>query len=605
MTIPQVKAVVGTTTYQGNALVGGQIIRVENGFDTATVTFADRKCINRATITKGAAISIYFKDYQETAWTTVFTGVIRFLREETNPTEILTAKCDGAGYPFLNMLCAREYGSQAQASDVAGTLMDSIQEILVDANDGIITKYTEHVLGSTNDSGYTFTATIEPIAGEIKYVYYPYKPCSKAIEDLCDIVTAIKAGGAGPHWIVLPTSEFLLTTVGAHSVIVAAAGWPTYYGGTALLSTLIQGIDFVQNSFESLEKDANYVAYYGQWRRPGNGDFWTEENVVLWGHTGGGVLDLLDSHTAIVGTHSLVCDLISAGGYFWYPLAQNAAWNFSVFDRNHIPTLNFYARRSDTLTAVNVTLNEDEANYWNYNFISTMTSPNEWYHYSIPFGPFWTVLEGSYWEKVGAPVWNAIDYVKFGVSYTAGADFFVDGLYFGDVPICRIAREQYPGEGGTLGQTANPVKMKIIVDDVGKDDSLLATDDSGVMAQIAYAELLKGRTTPMIGTFTTKMLKDALPGELFHIHARPNSLGAFQVHGDFRTTKLTHIWDKQGFWTHYDVTSDVVNHSARSRWTDLNRVLEDARPEFQDRQASNIKAGTVDVSAVTFEHEYI
>ena len=128
--------------------------------------------------------------------------------------------------------------------------------------------------------------------------------------------------------------------------------------------------------------------------------------------------------------------------------------------------------------------------------------------------------------------------------------------------------------------------MKLIVDDVGKDDSLVAADDSGLMAQLAYNELLRLQKTALAGTVDlTSIVPDALPGQLFNVQGT-----------DMRCTQIVHTIapSPEGYRTLLTLTDDLINSRARMRYEDTNRVWESIRPEWQDRQASNIKAGTVD-----------
>jgi hypothetical protein len=125
--------------------------------------------------------------------------------------------------------------------------------------------------------------------------------------------------------------------------------------------------------------------------------------------------------------------------------------------------------------------------------------------------------------------------------------------------------------------------MRLITDNVGKDDSLVATDDSGVMAQLAYAELLRQQKVTYHQTLTMPMIPKALPGQQFSLATvtyRASEI-VHEIAGDDYTTTLT-------------LTSDLINGRTRQRYEDVNKAYANMRPEFQDRQASSIKAGQVD-----------
>jgi len=66
MRSPQVYINVGGTDYT-NITLSADVTRVENGFDTATVTLTDYKSINYPTVTADATIVIYVKDQPDAA----------------------------------------------------------------------------------------------------------------------------------------------------------------------------------------------------------------------------------------------------------------------------------------------------------------------------------------------------------------------------------------------------------------------------------------------------------------------------------------------------------------------------------------------------------
>jgi hypothetical protein len=124
------------------------------------------------------------------------------------------------------------------------------------------------------------------------------------------------------------------------------------------------------------------------------------------------------------------------------------------------------------------------------------------------------------------------------------------------------------------------------------------------MAQMAYAELLKAQSTPTIGQFTVSMIKDLLPGQLLHIHAQKRAVGTFAIDMDMRVLEFEHQISDQGFKTQVTVSSDVLNSSARTRYNDWNTIFQSVRPDMQDRQASSIKAGDMDIRITKLEKDY-
>lgn len=152
----------------------------------------------------------------------------------------------------------------------------------------------------------------------------------------------------------------------------------------------------------------------------------------------------------------------------------------------------------------------------------------------------------------------------------------------------------YTAKNATLIRVANPIRTKVLSDNVGKDDSLNASDDSGLLAQLAKAELLRCTTESTNGKFTLPLLSDVLPGQYFYFGNE-----------DWRITKVTHLIEyPDTFATAIDVTDDLLNSSTRLRYEDINKVYAAIRPEWQDRSASSLKASDIDIRVVPLEKAY-
>lgn len=599
--IPQVQLTVttGGVSYVIDGLTSGKIIRNENGFDTATFTVADgvgndASRYYPATIDAGSLVTCEMKDASDAAWTTVFSGVIRFAYVRMFGQEHkLDLKCDGAGYGFDETVVGEEYGT-----DSTNPTLDTISEILTDATHGIIPLWVNKILGNgANASGYAYTyANVENIAGAMKYVYFPFKPCSKALADLGDLLQAIKGAAAGCHWIVGTDDKFRLKTVGSDQ-----AGWDDYYGGSQAASTLEEGQDLLSYSFESLTKEANYVLYHGAMRKPADGDKWTENNSALWAVTNGAVADESGAGLVQIGSYSLKFSPTVAGGsWIDYPSTHDAAWNITnCGGRYNIPTFSFWVY-NNTGNTFNVRLHDSTA--VGYFQLSSLLNPpaTTWQGYSFPIGPYGKNNDmGLFWVPTiitGTPSWSNIDYVQF-IFYSAAGAAYLDGVQFNG-HIIRGAKEAGIGVN-------NKLKLKVITDDVGKDDSLVAADDSGVMAQLAKAELYRCKTTPLVGELRVPYLYDLLPGQLIHTHAKKNAAGTFNVDCDMRGVRVEHDFDvPNGFTSRVAVTSDVINSYPRMAWSNMNKVLAAARPEFQDRQATSIKTREIDITQSILEVTY-
>jgi len=614
---PVVKAVVGGVTFEGEDLLRGQVIRVENGFDTCTLDFNDYKSKNYPGNINcdagGDPVELYFKDASEAGWIKVFHGVIRFMHL-LMPTETLRLKCDGRGRGFTEEVCAEEYGVQS-----SNPTLDTIKEILEDATNGIVDKWVEKLLGTATDTGFTYTTEVENIAGTIQYLYFPYKPCSKCLDDLVDIVQAIKGASAGPHWLVTPDAKLIVTTVANPHAGAIAAGWTKYYGGSQANATLVQGTDFTRVKFQKLSKEANYILYHGRLRKPGNGDFWTESNAANWDTS---VINAAwqctmsdDAGVKVVGANSLeaYCDNAGAQFDFCYPSSKDAAMDLTKIGGEHnIPTVSFYAQadsnvdRSSGLPFIFLGKYTEPGGVpllegWQYEFGSFMPTDDKWYTFNLPIGPHWSSAGKEFdgWQIRNNDQWGNVDIVHFKAISKTGVrgKLYIDGLTINGW-VLRGARQ------AAAYSSADPARIKVITDDVGKDDSLVASDDSGTIARLAAAELLRCKTLPTVGFVVTPIIKDLWPGMLLHLHAKPDSGGTFQVDSDFRVVKLVHTFGVEGYFTQSFVTSDVVNSRARAGFDDYNRMMATVRPEFQDRQASSMKARDIDITQAILEKSY-
>lgn len=596
MTKPQTQLTIGGTVIDSPQSF--DIIRVENGFDSGTIVIANTASkYYPSPATKGASAKLEVKDSSEASYVTLLEGRTRQACPELSLAgEFLRLKCDGAGYGLAETVCADEYGSES-----THTSLDTLTEIITDATNGLIPNWVNKILGGAA-SGFAYTTTnVATINDVIKYLYFPYKPCNKTLDDICDIVTALKAGSAGAHWIVTPTADLRVKLLDG-----TQTGWTKYYGNSQANATVEQGVDFTAFKYDELERESNYVVYYGVWRRPGNGDSWTENSSSLWNHTVTDMEVTDEATVKLVGNYSLRLESPNGvGGFAWYPSAQTANWDFTkISTPTHVPTVNFHFRRSGTISDVNIAFcTTDQNNNYNYGFSSLLSSANTWYHVKLPLGPYWEQWNESgatfAWTKINSPDWANIDFIQLTWSAAAGIYGYLDGLYIGDVPLCRVAKKS----DATIN--TQKLKVKVITDNIGKDDSLVATDDSGTMAHMAYAELLRGQTTPIVGTISVPMIKDLLPGQLLHVHACKTATGAFNINKDMRVTRIHHILDvERGFLSEITVTDDLTNAHSRMSYTDFNAVLANTRPEFQDRQATSLKAGEVNINVARLVKEY-
>jgi len=623
---PQVRVTVttGGTAYVMDKITGGKIVRNENGFDTADIIMGDVSGLNHsrhypAEVAGGSLVKCEMKDASEPAWLaahTVFNGVTRFCYVKMNEQGwTLDLKCDGA-CGFAESVVGEEYGVESR-----NPTLDTIKEILTDANHGIIPAWTNSILGNlANASGYAYTfADVEDIAGSMRYVYLPFKPCQKAIGDVCDLLQAIKGSNAGCHWIVGTDDKFRLKTVGSDQ-----AGWDDYYGGSPTAATLEEDIDFLSYDIQDLTKEANYILYHGAFRKPGNGDLWTENNAGLWGVPAGAFVTLSNEGPDTiwkVGHYSLkalvnIQDISQE--YWFYPTAQNAAWNITRIGGSYtIPTFSFWARRNAALT---LAASPDWMGIWFVNNFGAsilyeadidltkfLPEVDKWYNITFGIGDNWQQYESNSAFRGISPAggggsWTAVNWVGFDiVNKPVGSILYIDGMQFNGW-VLRGAKETGIGPN-------NKLKLKVITDDIAKDDSMRfgtpGTTDLGVMAQLAKAELYRCKTTPLVGEIRTPYLYDLLPGQFVHIHAKKNAAGTPLIDRDMRVVRHELDFSSPGgFISVIGVTSDLINSYPRMAWTNMNKILASGRPESQDRQATSLKMREIDVTQTILEETY-
>jgi hypothetical protein len=65
-----------------------------------------------------------------------------------------------------------------------------------------------------------------------------------------------------------------------------------------------------------------------------------------------------------------------------------------------------------------------------------------------------------------------------------------------------------------------------------------------------------------------------------------------------------HSISKTNYTSLISITDDLTNGRARLRYEDVNKQWSAIRPEFQDRQASSIKASSIDLRVARLAENY-
>lgn len=580
---PQIKVEAGSTEIQSDC-INTTVVRPENAISYVKLVASDYEGKNYVgNLDAFTVLKVSFR-YGSDAWTKVFEGTVYEVGPELDKNQqTVVATAYGYGRALAVTHCNVNYGKESE-----NTTIDTPEEIWDDLVDNHINKDFDG-----NATGYAITKTkIKAIATPtINFVPSPYRKNIDLINQVCRFYTASQAGAASVHWFVDPSKNLWIDSIGAHTV--DTANWPSYWGASQAASTLVEGEDFVHFDFKKKVKGfANKIILLSPLRKPGY-DYWCEDSggQALWGSTDATLTD--DAAIFIVGSHSLKIAPSHAvnPALAYFPSAQNAAWDLSVIgSEQNVPSLNFYVY-GDIKSALSkqIELYTSAGNYYvNIRIDEMLDVADEWHHISLPIGPYHKTAEESrrlLWTAVGAPDWTNINWVLFRIVSIAQTNItYVDDLHFSG----KIIREAY----NSTSIAADDEHQKVIRLDMAVDDSMKAADDSGTAGRLAYAELLTAQKKPVVGTVTIPLIVDALPGELFHIHADEQANGSFRVDSDFRAKKITHQFTSAGAFTMLDLTDDVTNTFAKGQ-SDLLSEL--GKATFVDPDAKNLFASGVDL----------
>jgi hypothetical protein len=615
LAIPKVRVTFGSTVTDG--LIGGKVELVENNYWTAQLNFRNSPAIYPSIVDVNTEVLVEVQDGAVGgAWTTLFVGTVLFPDFSfSSGTTQVGLQCVGLGYALNAMNVAEEYGTQSRNPN-----RETISEILTNNSEGIIPQWVELYRKTANDSGYlidTSNVNSVDLTEIFSFISFPWKPANKCLDDICDLHTAIAATSskAGAHWIVDHDAKLRVKRIG-----ISQVGWTKYYGDSQANATLVNGEDFFDGDFQPVGKEANVILYNGTWRKPSNGDAWTEyatDGTAQAAYYNSWPAHLTISHVDasgdyIVGQRAVQYTNDTVGGVtINYPNSLTAGWNLNGFSEFNTPSFQFYLQISSPLHNLGagavpyIKMCTAATDYFYCNLgLNFIPEVDKFFHFSYPIGPYGNLAAKAMgkdstftWTKVNNGDWANINYYEIYLPMNAAAHAIIDGAHFGDASIIRIARQCFPtGDSavGTLGTTTNPIRFKVITDNIGKDDTLTAgtpgTTDMGLMAQLAKAELLRASKETVNGRFTTPLIADVLPGQYFYIGK------------DWRITKVTH--NLATMQSTFEVTDDVTNSHTRMRYEDINKQYAAIRPEYQDRQASSLKSGSMDIRILPLEEAY-
>jgi hypothetical protein len=571
----------------------------ENAISNAVITMNDdfSKTFNNA-VAQYDTVRIDLKN-AESSEREVFGGYVTDLTSgrDINGGRVCRVNVLGLGIALQRMRVAEEYGSQSRNETI-----DTVREIITDAAVGIVPNYVNDTLDSGTASGYSLqTASggdnyIEDEATVLRYLYFPYTPANKALQQICDLISADNYASAGVHWQVIPsggTPYLCVATVNAHATPVTKL-WPN----DTSIGTLTEGNQIQSQNLSLKPSLANYVVYFGKFQRP-TAERATEGATphTQWTATIGAVST---SATAVVGSDSVLCST-GVGVNMYWPNAGMSLDTSAIGTERSIPSISFYLQRNAAANdAIYVELETGAAGGGNYFYHSCPTAAAAtWYHFTFPVGAYYSKADwvsNFAWLENGAPDWTDIDQVRIVDTGGANSSVYIDDFHFDGI----VTR----GAKCNTAITAQGGKIMLVRDSLAVDDSIVAATDTGTVAQLAKAELIRAKTTPISGVINIAMEESVLPGQIQHLHCNVKSDGTYMIDGDFRVLEVHHTLTVDGAGTRLVVTDDILNGVARSPTSSYNALLRAVSPDFQDRNASSLKARDIDLLQTILETNY-
>jgi len=574
-----------------------EVVLIENAVSLAKVIFNDYQRKHYiANIDLFADLKVSLR-YGSGAWTEKFCGIVEDVAPILdNKGQLVVATAYGQGRALRNTHCNTSYGTES-----VNPTIDTPTEIWTD----IVDNYVEKSFGGAA-TGYTLDlASSDGGSPTIRHLHNPYITNLSILNQTLLFIQAFRAGSSGHHWMVGTDGQLRVKRINTD-----IAGWTKWWRKNVAGeveseadSTLIEGVDFLSYGFSkrARSKDfANKIILSTDLRKPGY-DYWTEGQAALWGHTAVQIEVVDDNATFLVGAESIAANCPPGGGgagFFWFPAAKDAAWDFTkIGSEKTIPTINFYARRNDTLQAFSLILRTDAVDGFSLtrNINNDMASVDEWYHFSFPVGPYYDRKEDLTDRKwTGSGDWANINYMEFALQTAADNRFvYLDDLHFTG----KIIREAY----NSTSIVANAEHQKIIRMNSAVDDSMKQADITGTAARLAYAELLTAQKTPIIATLETPGIVDLLPGQYMHIHAAKRNSGAFRIDTNFRAKQINWAFKENGFRTVTQITDDLESTFSKGQAELMSAYY---KVVFTDPEAQSLRATGIDVLVPRLSVDY-
>ena len=545
----------------------------ENKGSNATLTAVDTDAfVYLNEIDQDDVIQISMKNDVGESFSQVFGGYVVELAPEGTATGLnLPTKCYGFDIALDRMRAAIEYGTES-----THPTLDTLLEIMTDSSYGLIPKWTQKVLATSVDSGYTFnTDNILDDATSHVYLPYPYTPINDCLKTILDLTAAANYPDPGLHWLVIPdgTTPYLcIDQIGNHTT--AAAKWPT-----VCLIELTPGQNIMSTTFYKQQMEANYIVYFGKYEYP-TGEIITENAAAYWTNYSNPASSVTDDSTDFkVGENCVHWDFGVAGAtssVYYFPLAN---LNISkIGTKRSVPTFSCYVKTKN-MAWVDIILGTGTVMSHYYRRRLSLPSNDKWGVSELSLGEYIKAGDENAWTiDAGSPDWNNLTYMGI-IAERPGAgqsDLRLDNILFNGI----VTRGAY--------QTgADYYKVKLITDSLAKTTNLVASDDSGTVGQLAKADLIRSMTKPIVGKIKlNNIYPTILPGQI--------------TTSNLRITEVHHHLDSKEAYTELDFTDDLLNsypaeNTSFGPTAQYNAMMKAVNPDFQDRDRGNLKAREIDI----------
>ena len=601
---PSFKITIGGNDYIDDKALTVQVVLRENNISSISFTVDDYKSSSYVGIFDAlTAIDISLR-YGSASWNQVFGGIISSVAPQLSMQgELLQVGAWGDGNALVKTHCDESYGVES----VDNHTVDTPKEIIED----IIDEHVNKIFGAAAASNWSIGKAVDNAhAGlSVTFLNSQYHNNFVNVNRVCDLANAY-AQGLGPpevstHWFVDTTPNFMFKKIDADHT---GGDWDHYWGGTEGVdpgtqasSTITVTRDMILYDFRKhIEEYANHIVLSSKFRMPAE-DYWTEDSggAALWGSNN---ITVTDNVTSIVGSHSI--HLHPDGGAnasAWYPSGKNASWDLTRCGSPHtVPTLGLYVQKNSNIGIAGMSIYSGVGNkvdVW-YTFETLMNNVNnKWVYLEFPVGPYFDLEsnERSQLAETGNMDWTDVDWIQIDMASDVTDQLYIDDLHFSGV-IVREAKD-------AAEIAANKTYQKVIRNDTAVSDTLVASDDSGTAARLAYAELLRRSQTPIVGMVQIPLAPTILPGQTVHMHAclkqgySITDANAFRIDKDMRVKEVRHLIGKSakygGFETRLNLTDDVTNSHAFGA-PSFYSLLKQYAGALGHSEARDLKGGALD-----------